>query len=396
MTSLDKETRQSALGFAKRLTEIKQLFVDRDEVIDLLGIGALCHEHVLVIGPPGTAKTRLLNRFCQMLDTTPFSYLLTRFTEPAEIFGPIDVKQFQENKVYEINVTGMLPQARIAFLDEVFQGSSAILNTLLTLINERTFHNGRTKMTTPLITMVGSSNEIPDDPVLAAFSDRFLLRSTLGYVSDDELEEVLQLGWAAEQALIYAESRPGEADDRTLVPISPQELRTLQEAVARVDLSEVQLPYVRIIQAMRSEGITFSDRRAVRAQKVFAASALLAGRGEAKLTDLARLVHLWTDQRDEPSLRRIVVDHGVPVDEPGARAREVPEILEIDLHEITVSRGRVSTEQEFRELMRRTQRLAAELRRDHPAEREALDRVQREQRETVLLYRERFPEKGLD
>jgi MoxR-like ATPase len=404
MTSLDEKTRQSALQYAHRLTEIKQLFVDRDEVIDLLGIGALCQEHVLVIGPPGTAKTRLLNRFCQMLDTTAFSYLLTRFTEPAEIFGPIDVKLFQENSVYEVKTAGMLPEARVAFLDEVFQGSSAILNTLLTLINERTFHNGRTTVTTPLITLVGSSNEIPDDPVLAAFSDRFLLRCTLGYVSDDQIEEVLQLGWAAEQALIYAAGSNGAgraarwspADERNFVPVSPHELSTLQQAVARIDLSEVMLPYVRIIQALRAEGISFSDRRAVRAQKVFAASALMAGRGEARVTDLARIVHLWTDLRDEPSLRRIVADHGVPVEEAGGSIREVDEILEIDLHDITLKRARVTTEQEFRDLMRRTQRLAAELRRDHPGEQEALDRVQHEQRETVALYRERFPEKGLD
>lgn len=399
MTSLDQATRQSALGFAKRLDELKDLFVGRDEVIDLLGIGALCHEHVLVIGPPGTAKTRLLNRFCQLLDTTPFSYLLTRFTEPAEIFGPIDVKLFQEKSVYEVNTADMLPEARVAFLDEVFQGSSAILNTLLTLINERTFHTGRTKLTTPLVTLVGSSNEIPDDPVLAAFSDRFLLRCTLGYVSDDQLEDVLQIGWAAEQSLIYSIGHYGSShapsDERTLVPVTPAELHGLQQAVARIDLSEVHLAYIRIIQALRAEGITFSDRRAVRALKVFAASALLAGRGQATMADLARLVHLWTDPRDEPSLRRIVTDHGVPVEQPGSRIREVHEILEIDLREIAVDRARVTTEQEFRELMRRTQRLAAELRRDHPGEQEALDRVQRDQRETVLLYRERFAERSL-
>jgi MoxR-like ATPase len=402
VTTLDQATRQSALGFAKRLGELKEQFVGRDEVIDLLGIGALCHEHVLVIGPPGTAKTRLLNLFCQLLETTPFSYLLTRFTEPAEIFGPIDVKLFQEKSVYEVNTAGMLPEARVAFLDEVFQGSSAILNTLLTLINERTFHTGRTKVRTPLVTLVGSSNEIPDDPVLAAFSDRFLLRCTLGYVSDDQLEDVLQIGWAAEQSLIYSIGhnggpavRPAPSDERTGVPVTPAELHALQQAVARVDLSEVQLSYIRIIQALRAEGITFSDRRAVRAQKVFAASALLAGRGQATMADLARLVHLWTDPRDEASLRRIVADHGVPVEQPGGRIREVHEILEIDLREITVDRARVTTEQEFRELMRRTQRLVAELRRDHPGEHEALDRVQRDQRETVLMYRERFGERSL-
>jgi MoxR-like ATPase len=403
MTTLDLPTRQSALSYAKRLAELKELFVDRDEVVDLLGIGVLCHEHVLVIGPPGTAKTRLLNRFCQLIDTTPFSYLLTRFTEPAELFGPIDVKLFQQESIYEINITGMLPEARIAFLDEVFHGSSAILNTLLTLINERTFHNGRASVLTPLVTLVGSSNDIPNDPVLAAFSDRFLLRCTLGYVTDDQLEEVLDIGWSAEQSLIMTADQDGNGqvprrrpeEERTLVPVSPPELHRLQQTLARIDLSAVRVPYVRIIQALRAEGIAFSDRRAVKAQKVFAASALLAGRGQAELSDLGRLVHLWADPRDEESVRRIVTDHGIPVAEHGGRVREIHEILEIDLHEITVRRGQVTTEQEFRELMRGTQRLAAELRRSHPTEQEALDRVQREQRDTVIRYRELFPGKGL-
>jgi MoxR-like ATPase len=403
VTNLDQRTRQSALGYAKRLAEIKELFVDRNEVIDLLGIGALCHEHVLVIGPPGTAKTRLLNRFCQMLDTAPFTYLLTRFTEPAEIFGPIDVKLFQDDGIYEVKTAGMLPEARIVFLDEVFQGSSAILNTLLTLINERTFHNGIKSMTTPLITMVGSANDIPDDPVLAAFSDRFLLRCTLDYVSDDRLEEVLQLGWTAETELIEAIGRGGDARtarmpgerERTLVPISAAELHSLQQAVATIGLDQVRVPYLRIVQALRAEGIAFSDRRAVKAQKVIAASALLGGRPDADMTDLAVLAHLWTDPRDEPSVRRIVTDHGVPVDDARSRIRELHEIM-IDLREVVALRKKVTTEQEFKDLMRRTQRLAAELRRDHPGDRDALDQVQREHRETITLYRERFPGKGLD
>jgi MoxR-like ATPase len=404
MKEFDKPTRLLARSYAQRLDEIKQHFVSRDEVIDLLGIGALCREHVLVIGPPGTAKTQLLNRFAKALDTSPFTYLLTRFTEPAEIFGPIDVDLFRSKSVYQINVTGMLPEARIAFLDEVFQGSSAILNTMLTLINERTFHNGLTNMTTPLIMLVGSSNDMPDDPVLAAFSDRFLLRCTLGYVGDDQLDDVLHLGWSAELDLIRslpvngngkAPSLPS-AEDQAFAAVSDSDLRQLQQAIARVDLSPVLQPYGQIIQALRAEGVTMSDRRAVKAQKVFAASALLSGRGQAELSDLARLVNLWADPRDELSLRRIVADHGVPVAEPGTRTRELNEILGVYLHDITVRRGQVSTEQDFRELLRRGARLASELRRDHPGERAALEQVQREQQNTITLFRERFPAKGMD
>ncbi len=407
MTGLSRDILELARLFKAELDMVKRPFAGRDEVVELLGIAALCREHVLVIGPPGTAKTRLLEGFCQMLATRPFTYLLTRFTEPAEIFGPIDVKRFRQG-VYEINTRGMLPEARVAFLDEVFQGSSAILNTLLTLINERTFRDGRDEAgadeqgrETPLEILVGSSNAIPDDEALAAFSDRFLLRCNLDYVADDEMERLLELGWQAERGRIQARG-PAEAGlsadrvDRTRAPFPFTDLWRLQQAVADVDLAGILDPYLQILRAIRAEGISFSDRRAVRAQKVFAASALLGGRGKADVTDLARLACLWADSRDDESMRRIVAEHGIPVAGTVTRVRELQEILEVDLNDIAVRREQVLSEHDMKKLMRETSRLAAEVRRDHPREDEALKRVQQVQQDNIALFRERFPLGGLD
>jgi MoxR-like ATPase len=402
MTALDPRVRILALTFGEQLREIDDAFVGRREAVQLLGLGALCREHILLLGPPGTAKTRLVERFCRMVDTRPFSYLLTRFTEPSEIFGPIDVKSFQEQSRYQVNTEDMLPRARIAFLDEVFQGSSAILNTLLTLINERTFRDGRpgSDGSTPLISVVGSSNEIPNEPVLSAFSDRFLLRCRVRYVGLDQLEDVLLLGWRDEQQRI----RPG-ADDtdpaaRLAVSVSEADLRLLHEAVAQIDLSPVTGTYLEILREIRGAGVKFSDRRAVKAQKVFAASALLAGRGEADLTDLRWLANLWTDEADEESLRKIVSGHGVPVEEPGQQVRELHDITDLDLATIKARAGQVTSEAELRKLARDAQRLAAEVRRDHPAANpaadDALKRIQAVQREILTVLRERYPWGGTD
>jgi MoxR-like ATPase len=398
MTALDRRVRIRALTFGEQLREIEDAFVDRREAVYLLGLGALCREHVLLLGPPGTAKTRLVERFCRALDTRPFSYLLTRFTEPAEIFGPIDVKSFTEESRYQVNTEGMLPQARVAFLDEVFQGSSAILNTLLTLINERTFRDGRpgSDGATPLVTVVGSSNEIPNDPVLSAFSDRFLLRCRVRYVGLDQLEEVLQLGWKDEQQRIIQVPAAAEAASRLQVSVSEEDLRMLQEAVAQVDLSPVTGTYLEILREIRGAGIKFSDRRAVKAQKVFAASALLAGRAEADVTDLRWLANLWTDEADEESLRKLVIGHGVPVEEPGERIRDVHEIIDVHLATISARVEQVGTEAELRKLARDAQRLAAELRRDHPRASAELARVQAVQREILTVLRERFPWRGTE
>jgi MoxR-like ATPase len=398
MTALDSRVRILALSFSEQLREVEDAFVGRREAVHLLGVGALSREHVLLLGPPGTAKTRLVERFCRMLDTRPFSYLLTRFTEPAEIFGPIDVKAFQDESRYRINTEGMLPEARIAFLDEVFQGSSAILNTLLTLINERTFRDGRPGAdgSTPLISVIGSSNEIPNDPVLSAFSDRFLLRCRVRYVGLDELEDVLLLGWRDEQQRIRPSADGSGPRSRVQVTVSEADLLTLQEAVARTDLSPVSGTYVEILREIRAAGIKFSDRRAVKAQKVFAASALLGGRGEADLTDLRWLANLWTDEADEESLRKIVTGHGIPVEDPGQRARELYEITDIDLAEIKVRLGQVRSEAELRKLARDAQQLAAEVRRDHPVADDALKRIQAVQREVLTTLRERFPWRGTE
>jgi len=398
MTALDERVRVLALGFSEQLGVIEDAFVGRREAVNLLGVGALCREHVLLLGPPGTAKTRLVERFCRLLDTQPFSYLLTRFTEPAEIFGPINVEAFQKKSRYEVNTEGMLPQARIAFLDEVFQGSSAILNTLLTLINERTFRDGRLDSdgSTPLLSVIGSSNEIPNEPALAAFSDRFLLRCRVRYVGVDELEDVLLLGWRDEQQRISPTAEGADPQSRTQVTISEADLRILQEAVARIDLSPVAGTYLEILREIRAAGVKFSDRRAVKAQKAFAASALLDGRGEVDLTDLRWLANLWTDEGDEDSLRKIVTGHGVPVEEPGQRARELYDITEIDLAGIKVRVDQVSNEAELRKMTRDTQRLAAEVRRDHPTSDDALKRIQDVQREILTVLRERFPWRGTD
>ncbi|GAA0970597.1 hypothetical protein GCM10009555_019750 [Acrocarpospora macrocephala] len=382
-------------AFAGRLDDVKDMFVDRGDVVDVLALGVLSREHVLVVGPPGTAKSRLLERFCRLLETKPFSYLLTRFTEPAEIFGSIDVKEFQDNSVYKINTAGMLPEARIAHLDEVFRGSSAILNTLLSLINERTFHTGQTVLRSPLISLVGSANEIPNDPELEAFSDRFLLRCIVQYVGDDDLDDVLTQGWKDEQNRIKADvSSDDDRWDRELVPLQPAELADLQQAVGKVELAPVRATYTKILRSLRAEGVTFSDRRAVKAQKVFAASALLRGRMTADESDLARMVHLWTDLADEGTLRRIVADHGVPVDAPGSGARD-PVLIKIDLRSIARLRDQATTGAELQKLAQDNKRLAHELRRQHPGEADLIKAVEQEQIALITKLRELDPERWL-
>ncbi|HEY2509284.1 MAG TPA: AAA family ATPase, partial [Polyangiaceae bacterium] len=127
------------LGLIAR--SLSDRFLGKDEVIRLLLIAVVAGEHAVLVGPPGTAKSALVRTFARLLDARYFEYLLTRFTEPNEIFGPVDIAAFREGR-YERRIEGMLPDSEIVFLDEVFKSNSAILNALLTLLNERRFTSG--------------------------------------------------------------------------------------------------------------------------------------------------------------------------------------------------------------------------------------------------------------
>src|SRR6478609_5578295 len=151
---------------------MEQHFLDKQEVVRLMLISVVAGEHMLLIGPPGTAKSAMVRLFARLIDAQYFEYLLTRFTEPNELFGPVDIKAFREG-TYTRKTESMLPDAEIVFLDEIFKSNSAILNALLSILNERKFSNGSKLMDVPLLSMFGASNEVPNDENLSAIFDRF-------------------------------------------------------------------------------------------------------------------------------------------------------------------------------------------------------------------------------
>ncbi len=287
-------------------------YVGRNRAIRLLQVAVLCREHVLLLGPPGTAKTDLVDRFAELIDARKFAYLLTRFTEPTELFGPLDFDAFRNSR-YQVRTENMLPSAQVAFLDEVFQGSSAILNSLLTLINERIFHNGPTPMRTPLVTLVGAANEMPDDPVLRAFADRFLLRAQLAPVAETQLHDLLALGWERERtalrqpvSTVISEAANGAAPAREQHLVALEDLSGLARCVAEVDLEPVLADYEEVIRELLAAQVTLSDRRVVRGQKLVAAAAVLRNATKATPKDLWPLTHFWADTADAPIFEEIV------------------------------------------------------------------------------------------
>jgi len=284
---------------------LKNRFVERDEVVDLIALAAVAGEHLFLLGPPGTAKSALIRQFALAVRGRYFEYMLTRFSEPNEVFGPVDIARLRDGVVATVT-SGMLPEAEFAFLDELFNANSAILNNLLTVLNERVFRRGAETHRLPLLALFSASNHLPEDDALKALFDRFLLRCHVDNLRREAMPRLLYAGWELERA-------PSPA-----AAVSADDLRALAGSVFNVDLDPVRELYTEMVFKVRDLGIALSDRRAVKVLKLLAASAVLCGRTAAEPSDLWVLRYVWDRAEQIAPLRALV--QGVLEQHPSAAA----------------------------------------------------------------------------
>lgn len=275
--------------------ELQHRFLERHALIDGALAALLASQHVLIVGPPGTAKSMLADELCRRITGARyFQWLLTKFTTPEELFGAVSLKALEADD-YRRVTDHKLPDAHIAFLDEVFKSSSSILNSILTIINERVFHNGRQSTDVPLLTLFGASNELPEDEELVALYDRFLLRFTVEYIQEDF-------------RFLHMLRTPAPAARTTL---SLAELGELQAAVRAVDIPDAVLAVMaEIRRELRAKAILASDRRYRQSVDLLRAVAYLDGRRAATQTDLFVLEHvLWKEPSEQAGVRAVI--HGL-------------------------------------------------------------------------------------
>ncbi len=263
-------------------------FLGKQELIRLMLVSAVAGEHMVVVGPPGTAKSAIIRMFARLIDAKYFEYLLTRFTEPNELFGPVDISAFRSG-TYRRKTETMLPECEIVFLDEVFKSNSAILNSLLTLLNERLYMNGQQRLDVPLISVYGASNEVPNDETLMAIFDRFLLRVRSDNLDSYHFHDLVARGIKNEMLKIAG----GERSMRPVLPAT--------------HLHELHMSFDQcMVFQIRSEGVSLSDRRVIKLTKLFAASAYLDGRTQCDPSDFLILKHIWNNLDQSEILAEIV------------------------------------------------------------------------------------------
>lgn len=277
--------------------DLSAALIERETEIDLCLTALVAREHVLLVGPPGTAKSMLSDAIVRWLDGSRFQILLTKFTTPEEVFGPVSLAGLKTDHYRRIT-TGKLPSAEVAFVDEVFKASSAILNTLLTVLNERLFDNDGQRVACPLQLCVAASNEWPggngEGKELGALFDRFLLRKTVQPIASARgLDRLL---W-----------NPTPVTLRTT--LTPDELDVAQRDAQILPWSDAaKTAFHEIIREARAEGITPGDRRLRKSVGVAQAYAWTQGHAEVETDDLEALSHvLWDDPAEQPAkLAKIV------------------------------------------------------------------------------------------
>lgn len=264
--------------------ELVKPFVGREEEARVIVLALVTGEHAVLIGEPGTAKSALIRRAAQLLNARFFMYLLTKFTEPSELFGPLDLTALKEGRYVRIT-RGKLLEAEIAFLDEIFKANSAILNSILTILNERIFYDGYTEIRVPLWSLFGASNEVPDDPELDALYDRMLLRQYVKPVLEDYWRDLLDYEWRYEKASL--------SEGKVEAIMCIDDLKSIRALLLeKIDLEGIKNKLLKIYSIFEGKGVHITDRRKGKALKIIAASAFLEGRLEAVEQDLLSLKYV--------------------------------------------------------------------------------------------------------
>jgi MoxR-like ATPase len=293
-----------ALDLKNTIINIKQEFSDyfkeRDAEINGSLLALLSSEHILLLGPPGTAKTLLASKICETIEGGNFfHYLLTRFSTPEEVFGPLSLKALERDE-FSRRIEGYLPTAHIALLDEIFKANSSILNSMLTVLNERKYHNGKEIIEVPLFSVFGASNELPEeDESLEALYDRFLFRYRVDYIQHEENLE----------ALIFENTE----DFVPSTKLSIEDIKEVQKKARDFPVDpEVRTIIKALRRDLRNSNIFVSDRRWKKIINILRVASVVNGHTTVNRMTSVLLQHvLWEVPEQKEAIRKLILERVV-------------------------------------------------------------------------------------
>ena len=339
--------------------------VERTEEARLVVLAMLATEHVLLLGVPGTGKSVIGRRLSNLCNGRFFQRLLTRFTTPEELFGPLSLRSL-ENDEYRRVTAGYLPSASVAFLDEIFKANSSILNTLLTILNERRFDNAGGQEDCPIRCVVGASNELPDSDELVALYDRFLIRKEVQPVSDEGLVEMLSMPNPGYSIC----NSSGNNCDMIFTNGLDHIVAGLSAAADSVSMSLHACELVRDLRTFMREdlNVDISDRRLVKSSRLLKISAASHGRNRVDPIDCMLLQHcVWQMPEQRAAIKEWLWDNITPGSKNGAGSirflldglrQEISELVRSSNGDVTGSGGgRDSDISALKGLARETTRL---------------------------------------
>ena len=321
--------------FKLLLQEMNRGIYEKNTEISLSLLAALAGESVILLGPPGVAKSMVARQLkTAFRDAQSFEYLMSRFSTPDEIFGPVSIQKLKTSDTYERAVEGYLPTADVVFLDEIWKAGPAIQNTLLTVINEKIFRNGNREMHLPLKLLVAASNELPaKGEGLEALWDRFVIRiesrpikleknfrAMLLESHADFSRSTRVLGHAdfADNADFSGSMGKSGSTDFSDLKITAEEYAEWAEKICKIGVKEEVLDAISAIrkslravnvdEAAERRNIYVSDRRWKNIVRLLRTSAFMQDREEVDICDLLPIYHcLWQEPEERDAIRSIVI-----------------------------------------------------------------------------------------
>ena len=311
--------------FKLLLREMNRGIYEKETEISLSLLAALAGESIILLGPPGVAKSMVARQLKNAFrDAHSFEYLMSRFSTPDEIFGPVSIQKLKTSDTYERAVDGYLPTADVVFLDEIWKAGPAIQNTLLTVINEKIFRNGNREMHLPLKLLVAASNELPaKGEGLEALWDRFVIRIESRPIKMEKNFRAMLLEVKSEERRVknstdLFEDTISDEQIGADVSISPAEYAEWSQAIDKIGVKEEVLDAIsRIRKALRAvnvdevaerRNIYVSDRRWKNIVRLLRTSAFMQDREEVDICDLLPIYHcLWQEPEERDAIRSIVI-----------------------------------------------------------------------------------------